>query len=118
MATVSCHQNGVFNSIELEFEKKSHEFVGDATKSVHLVVDMVDYSTLSASEQILRTAQADLLVGVHGAGLTNMLLLPPWAGVVQLQSPSNENNWYNCFNLMAKYCINSPCYLAEWPTTR
>ena len=115
---IIANENEIQRAIELEFEKRSHEFVGDATKSVHLVVDMVDYSTLSASEQILRTAQADLLVGVHGAGLTNMLFLPPWAGVVQLQSPSNENNWYNCFNLMAKYCINSPCYLAEWPTTR
>lgn len=35
-------------------------------------------------EQVALAAATDVLVGAHGPGLTHALLLPPWAGVVEL----------------------------------
>jgi hypothetical protein len=39
---------------------------------------------LPVREQVALAAATDVLVGAHGPGLTLALLLPPWAGVVEL----------------------------------
>lgn len=36
------------------------------------------------AEQVRIAAQADVLVGMHGAGLTHTLWTPPWAALVEL----------------------------------
>lgn len=44
----------------------------------------VDFARISFKEQLDILQQTDLLVGVHGAGLTNAMFLPPRSTVVEL----------------------------------
>ena len=55
-----------------------------------------DLALLGAEEQVAQLAlRTDVLVGMHGAGLTYAALLPPWAAVVELW-PKQDNMW-RCF---------------------
>ncbi|GHB95340.1 glycosyltransferase family 61 protein [Cerasicoccus arenae] len=54
-----------------------------------------DYSLL---EQMKLCANAELFVGIHGAGLSNMLFLPPDAKVLEIQK---LNDWASCFFRLA-----------------
>jgi capsular polysaccharide biosynthesis protein len=47
-------------------------------------VTVVEFSRYSYKEQLQLVAQHDVLIGMHGAGMTHLLWLPPWAGVVEL----------------------------------
>jgi hypothetical protein len=47
-------------------------------------VDEIDFATISWHEQVEYCAQLDVLVGVHGNGLTNLLWLPPHAVVIEI----------------------------------
>jgi hypothetical protein len=46
----------------------------------------VEMETMSWAEQTSAVAQSDLLVGMHGAGMTHLLWLPPSSGVVQMMN--------------------------------
>lgn len=46
--------------------------------------DFVDPGTLSVQDQIATFAQAELIVGAHGAGLTNLAFASPGARVIEL----------------------------------
>ena len=56
----------------------------DRLRRAGLQVNEVDYAALSWHEQIRTTAAHDLLIGVHGNGLTNLLWLPVGAGVLEI----------------------------------
>ena len=46
--------------------------------------DVVDPGTLSVAEQVLLFAEAEMVVGAHGAGLTNIAFCSPGATVIEL----------------------------------
>lgn len=48
----------------------------------------VDFGRLSWRQQVLKAAQIDLLVGVHGNGLSNLLWLPRHGAAVELFPPN------------------------------
>lgn len=50
-------------------------------------VELVDAAGLTPQEQVRRFAGARLLVAQHGAGLANIVWLPPGSGVVEIQPP-------------------------------
>lgn len=50
--------------------------------------EMVDLATLSPMQQVDRLASTDVLVGQHGAGLLNMIWMPPGSAVVELLPPT------------------------------
>ena len=50
----------------------------------HVSVSSIELSQLSIDDQLTTMAHTDVLVGMHGAGLTHTLYLPDWAGVVEL----------------------------------
>jgi protein O-GlcNAc transferase len=65
-----------------------------------LVVKRVDMAVLSAREQVRIIAEeTDVLVGMHGAALTHVLYLPPWAAVLELW-PKPLEIW-RCFEHLA-----------------
>lgn len=56
--------------------------------------ETVDPGSLSVAEQIRRFAEAELVVGPHGAGLTNIAFCPPGAAVLELFPPAYVNPCY------------------------
>jgi lysophospholipase L1-like esterase len=50
-------------------------------------VRTVEFETLSWEDQVREVANSDVLIGVHGNNLTNLLWLPPHAMVVELLPP-------------------------------
>ena len=55
-------------------------------------VQYIDGSRSSAEEMIVACSDADILLGQHGAGLTNALFLPPSAGVIEIGWNSADHN--------------------------
>lgn len=51
---------------------------------LNIHVKVLDFATLPVRQQAAVVMASDGLVGVHGAGLTNMLFLPPWGTVVEV----------------------------------
>jgi hypothetical protein len=47
-------------------------------------VEEVDFGGLAWREQVRRSAETDILIGIHGNALTNLLWLPPHASVIEL----------------------------------
>lgn len=50
-------------------------------------IELVDPGQLSFQQQVRLFAEAKLIVGVHGAGLANMLLMPPGGTLLELLPP-------------------------------
>ena len=50
-------------------------------------IEMVDPSRLTLQEQVALFASTQLLIGVHGAGLTNMLYMPAGGAILELLPP-------------------------------
>lgn len=61
---------------------------------------LVDFATISYTEQIELIVNTDIFVGMHGAALTHLVLLPPWAGVIELW-PKTRDMW-RCFEHLAE----------------
>jgi len=60
--------------------------------------EAVDPGAMAPAEQVRCFAEAECVVGVHGAGLTNLAFAPPGAGVVELFAPDYVNE---CFWALA-----------------
>lgn len=53
-----------------------------------VTVDTVDFAKISFQEQIQVIANTDILLGVHGNGLTHLLFLPEHAAVIEVFPPN------------------------------
>jgi len=71
----------------------------------------VDPAGMTVSEQARLFSSASLVVGVHGAMLTNSVFLPEDAFVIEIQSRSAPQNFYT--NIYAAKKIRSSLILAE-----
>ncbi|OBT76025.1 hypothetical protein VF21_03487 [Pseudogymnoascus sp. 05NY08] len=63
----------------------------------HLKVQSIDFATLSFAEQIKVVRDTDILVGVHGAGLTHAMFLPESAVVVEILPEGLEHKGFRNF---------------------
>lgn len=59
---------------------------------------IVDFEVESFEDQMRICASAKVLIGLHGAGLTNMMFMAPGSKVIELRR-ANEDNF--CFNNLA-----------------
>jgi len=50
-------------------------------------VQLVDTADMSPLEQVVLLSQTDVLIGQHGAGLSNLIWMPPGAAVIEIQPP-------------------------------
>ncbi|KOS20344.1 EGF domain-specific O-linked N-acetylglucosamine transferase [Escovopsis weberi] len=50
----------------------------------HMALDVVDFAALPLAAQLAAVRRTDLLVGVHGAGLTHLMFLQPGSAVVEI----------------------------------
>ncbi|KJK74011.1 hypothetical protein H634G_10742 [Metarhizium anisopliae BRIP 53293] len=61
------------------------ELIASAKRAVpHLNIEIVDFGEFSFAEQLKIVRETDLLIGVHGAGLTHTMFLPPGSAVVEI----------------------------------
>lgn len=61
------------------------ELINALNKSKDLFVQKVTYNrNISFKKQLEITRNSDVLIGIHGAGLTHSLFLPDWAAVFEL----------------------------------
>lgn len=61
------------------------ELISALNNSKDLVVQKVTYNrNISFKKQLEITRNSDVLIGIHGAGLTHLLFLPDWAAVFEL----------------------------------
>jgi protein O-GlcNAc transferase len=62
-----------------------------AAKHPHVRIQSIDFSTLSFRDQLQLARETDVLVGVHGAGLTHAMFMRDWRGaVVEIQPMTND----------------------------
>lgn len=57
----------------------------------------IDYSAMDFYRQLETTSNTDLLIGMHGAGLTHTLFLPDWAGLFEVYDCKDS-----CYNDLAR----------------
>lgn len=62
-------------------------------------IQPVKFEKLSWTEQIKLTGKAALLIGIHGAGLTNMLFMKPGGNLLELRKRGDNKN--NCYFSLA-----------------
>ena len=60
---------------------------------------MFDFPSLFA-DQLSLFATHSILVSAHGAGLTNMIFLPPMASVIELFQVQHDHNLYSLLAMM------------------
>lgn len=64
--------------------------------------EIVEFESLTFQSQLQIMAQTKVLVGVHGAGLTNMIFMSPQSSVLELTSRINGEHYYY-------YSLGSAC---------
>lgn len=79
----------------------SNEVVVALNKLENVEVTAIFLEDLTFKEQVELVAKTDVLIGVHGAGLTFAMLLPPEAIVIELVPRSHTNQPH--FSAMARW---------------
>lgn len=76
------------------------ELVALLRRDPDLDVNVVYYSTqMPLVEQFRLTHNSDVLIGMHGAGLTHLLFLPDWAAVFELYACDDDDCYANLARL-------------------
>lgn len=73
------------------------------------------FEDYSFADQIKLLAQTRVLIGVHGAGLTNMLSMPPGSIVFEIRNQGDAHN--NCFFSLANALQHAYFYLTAAGTS-
>lgn len=65
-------------------QQVERELIDRVAQLPNIELHIVDFAALSFKEQIKIVAQTDILLGVHGNGLSHTLFLPPGATLIEL----------------------------------
>uniref|UniRef100_A0A1B0A1J7 EGF domain-specific O-linked N-acetylglucosamine transferase n=1 Tax=Glossina pallidipes TaxID=7398 RepID=A0A1B0A1J7_GLOPL len=75
------------------------ELIAQLASDEEYIVKRISFERgLNFLEQLTITRNTDILIGVHGAGLTHLLFLPEWAGVFELYNCEDPN----CYRDLAR----------------
>lgn len=72
-------------------------FLRRIAQEPHCQLNSVDFAAISFREQLQTIANTDLLIGVHGAGLTHLLFLPDHATVLEYYE-GGESAFFRLFS--------------------
>ncbi|MBD2654458.1 glycosyltransferase family 61 protein [Synechocystis sp. FACHB-383] len=69
--------------------------------------EVIRPENLSFPEQVQTFSQASIIMGVHGAGLTNMLFAPSGATIVEIHGPVSRSHYWMMSNILGHhyYCF-------------
>lgn len=76
-------------------------------------VRQLDAGKLSPRELVIFMDDADILLGVHGAGLQNMMWMRPFRSVVEIRWPASkksDRNFYKMSGHLAHFYSEVECY--------
>uniref|UniRef100_H2ZP72 EGF domain-specific O-linked N-acetylglucosamine transferase n=1 Tax=Ciona savignyi TaxID=51511 RepID=H2ZP72_CIOSA len=79
--------------------QKDLEKVFDDFPDLELKVVEYDWRKMSFKEQLSVTHNSDIFIGMHGAGLTHFLFLPPWAVAFELYNCDDKDCYYDLARL-------------------
>nr|AIA83358.1 CAZy families GT61 protein [uncultured bacterium] len=65
------------------------------------VMKVVFNKNIPFKKQLEITANSDVLIGIHGAGLTHLLFLPDWAAVFELYVKNLTLHRINCYYIIS-----------------
>jgi capsular polysaccharide biosynthesis protein len=80
---------------------ENEEACAAALRSAGMEVQLVDFARHSLQEQIRIASETDIIAGVHGAGLTHLLWMPPHGGLLEVD-PKGGDSW-RCFRHLAAW---------------
>jgi capsular polysaccharide biosynthesis protein len=93
--------------------KATQRFISNEDEVVALVLsfgfEVHIFEEYTLSKQISLMREATCLIGLHGAGLTNMLFMPPKGKVIEFRNKGDQHN--NCYFSMASELNHSYFYL-------
>ncbi len=78
-------------------ESLEREFIEKISALPHVRLKVVDFARISFQEQINIVGNTDVLIGVHGNGLSHVLFLPSTACVIEIFPPDNHHLDYHVF---------------------
>ena len=81
------------------FQDLENHWASSSSSEVRVHHQVIDFAALSFEEQVALAHSTDVLVGVHGAGLTHGMFLPPHSAIVEFM-PFNLD--HRGFRNMAK----------------
>merc|ERR1719300_2246526 len=86
------------------------ELVAALEKTGLYQVTVAQYSPkVPFTSQLQLTHNTDILIGLHGAGLTHLLFLPDWAHVVELYNCDDPGCYKVVFRWPSNWwCMNPP----------
>ncbi|XP_058979914.1 EGF domain-specific O-linked N-acetylglucosamine transferase [Musca domestica] len=79
--------------------KNEEELLEEISKNEDYIVQKISYEReLTFLQQLEVTRNTDILIGMHGAGLTHLLFLPEWASLFELYNCEDPN----CYKDLAR----------------
>jgi hypothetical protein len=91
---------------------KDADYLAQAFSEAHVAVEVVQLESLGPREQLAKVAATDILIGVHGAGLTHCIYQRPGALVVQLRP--KDLSWWDG-NLFHRMALLADVNYYDWP---
>lgn len=93
-------------------ERRSVPNLAEWGAATALPVDVIDSAAMSAHEQVAVSSATRVLVGQHGAGLTNMVFMPPGGTVIEIHPPLPQEA-VNTFRSLAAACGHTYATVAQ-----
>jgi capsular polysaccharide biosynthesis protein len=93
--------------------KATQRFITNEEEVVALVLsfgfEVHIFEEYTLNKQVALMREANCLMGLHGAGLTNMLFMPPKGKIIEFRNKGDQHN--NCYFSMASELDHSYFYL-------
>jgi capsular polysaccharide biosynthesis protein len=102
-----------YRKIFISRSKATQRFISNEEEVISLLISfgfeihVFEHYSLSKQVELMRDTQS--LLGIHGAGLTNMLFMPSAGSVIELRNRGDQHN--NCYFSMASELNHAYYYL-------